>query len=63
MSKKEEFTLREMIDRFDTVSRFGAKSGQPSGMYGHVAVKLRRLEELEAMIARGELRRVDGHAV
>jgi hypothetical protein len=51
----KEFTLEDMINHFDTVSRYGAKRGQPSGMYGKVAVKLRRLEELEGMIERGEL--------
>lgn len=63
MNNKEKISLREMIDHFDTVARFGAKNGQPSGMYGAVAVKLRRLEELEGMIERGELRRVDSDAV
>lgn len=55
MPKDEEFSLEKMIDHFDTVSRFGSKSGQPSGMYGAVAKKLRRLEELEGMLERGEL--------
>ncbi len=60
MAKKKEFTLREMINHFDTVSRFGAQSGQPSGgMYGEAAAELRRLAKLDAMMERGELVRRD----
>ena len=54
-NKQETITLQEMIDHFDTVARFGAKNGQPSGMYGQIADKLRRLAMLEDMIASGKL--------
>ena len=52
---KSEYTLREMIDCFETISRYGNKNGESSGMYGAAADKLRRLAMLEAMIERGEL--------
>ena len=54
MERKKPYTLDEMIDHFSTVARF-ASSGKPVGMYGYAADELRRLRELDAAIARGEL--------
>lgn len=57
--EKSKYTLRKLIDHFSTVARYGAKNGQEDGMYGAAAAELRRLAELDAMIARGELVRRD----
>lgn len=52
--KKKTYTLEEMADHFETVAMFG-KSGKPVSMYAEAAAELRRLAEMDAAMARGEL--------
>ena len=63
MRKSEEITLPEMIEHCEAVDSFCVQRGSSYGMHRAMALKLRRLAELEDMIQRGELVRENGDAV
>ena len=63
MNKREEISLQDMIEHCDAVESFCAQRGESYGMHRAMALKLRRLAELEDMIQRGELVRENGDAV